>query len=291
MDFSNFKFRCSSLGYIMADPKGKSNADKFNEAFEAAKKLYFEMEDMNKETKKYEQAQEKLSKLNLKMDQLRPIKDRPFLSDTCKTHLCDVYTSSKYGRTEDVKSKYLEKGTLMEEDAITLYSLYSGEFYQKNRERRYNDFIEGEMDFEGQDIVIDTKVNWSIFQFTRTAAKPIKPLYHWQLDGYMWLWNKPKGRLVYALIDTPEHLIKLEEKRLLYDFVGSENDYEEACNEIRKNHNYSDIPNEERVRIFDVYYQEERIEKIKSRVKECRNYLNNLNNKNIDDEDETEDSQ
>jgi hypothetical protein len=32
MDFSKLTFRCSSLGYIMGDAKGKSNLQKYNEA-------------------------------------------------------------------------------------------------------------------------------------------------------------------------------------------------------------------------------------------------------------------
>jgi hypothetical protein len=95
--------------------------------------------------------------------------------------------------------------------------------------------------------------------------------------------------LAYALINTPEHLIRREEKILLYDFVGSEQDYIDACAELRRNHIYDDIPIEERLRIFDVSYSEERIEKIKKRVVECRWFLNNISNVNQFEQDETED--
>lgn len=290
MDFSNFTFRCSSLGYIMADGKGKSNLEKYNDAILKVKDAIEKFGAAKTGTKASENLALKIEKLEEVIKKLEPIKDVTYLSDSCKTHLCDVYTRVKYGRTEDIKSKYLEKGLLMEEDAITQYSLLTGLMYNKNKVRETNEFIEGEMDFEKDDMVIDTKVNWSIFQFTRVASRPIKPLYHWQLDGYMWLFGKNKGRLVYSLLDTPEHLIKMEEKRLLYDFVGSEEDYNEACIELRRNHIYSDIPIEERVRVFDVERSEERIEKIKSRVKECRIYLNNLNNKTLQDDEPEFDS-
>lgn len=280
MDFSNFKFRCSSLGYIMADTKEKSNAEKYTEALESrVKKLDALSKCTEKAVKTREKLENELYDLDLKIEELEAIKDIPTLSDTCKTHLCDVYTSQKYNRREDIKSKYLEKGLLMEEDAITQYSLLTGAFHKKNGERRENDYITGEMDFEDETYAIDTKVNWSIFQFTRTVAKPIKPLYHWQLDGYMWLWGKQKGKLVYALLDTPEHLVVMEEKKLLYDFVGTEEDYKEACAELRRNHTYSDIPLEEKIRTFEVEYDEERIGKLQQRVIACRQFLQDLDNR------------
>jgi hypothetical protein len=107
----------------------------------------------------------------------------------------------------------------------------------------------------------------------------------------MWLWNKQKGKLVYVLLNTPEHLIAMEEKRLLYDFVGSKEDYEEACKELRRNHIYDDIPLNERIRTFEVGRSEERIARIEKRVMECRGYLNNFNQYSSVVEDEEEDTE
>lgn len=291
MDFSNFTFRCSSLGHIMTDPKEKSNKEKYEEAMKSFDEKSAKYEAANKSTKGAATLFEQLQKLNEKIKLLQAVKDVPNLSESCKTHLSDVYTSVKYNRREDIKSKYLEKGLLLEEDAITAYSVLTGEFHKKNKIRVANEWVEGELDFSTHDTVIDTKVNWSIFQFNRVIAKPIKPLYHWQLDGYMFLFNKEKGRLVYALLNTPEHLIAMEEKKLLYDFVGGEEDYKEACAELRRNHIYDDIPIEEKIRIFDVDRSEERIEKIKQRVLDCREYLNNITKvKAVDEFEEAEEA-
>jgi hypothetical protein len=190
MDFSNHKFRCSSLGYIMGDAKGKSFREQYDEAHLTSTELIAKYTDItNKETKVAKAMLERIEKLIKKRNELESKKDIPHLSDTCKTHLCDVYTRTKYNRTEDVKSKYLEKGLNVEEDSITLYSMVTREFHKKNEERKSNEFIEGTLDFVDDEKVVDAKSNWSIFQFTRTAARPIKALYHWQLDGYMWLWS------------------------------------------------------------------------------------------------------
>jgi hypothetical protein len=104
----------------------------------------------------------------------------------------------------------------------------------------------------------------------------------------MWLWNLPKAELAYCLLNTPEKLIAAEEKKLLYDFIGSEEDYLEACKEVRRLHTYDDIPNKERIRLFKVDRDESRIERIKNRVIDCRKFLNNLEN-HIIIEDEPED--
>jgi len=237
--------------------------------------------------------------LSQEIDRLEPIQDVPHLSDSCKTHLCDIYTVVKYGRTSDIKSKYLEKGLLLEEDAITLYCELTGKYHRKNKDRKYNDWVEGECDIDSEvlDLVTDTKVNWDIFTFNRVVGKPIKPLYHWQLDGYMWLWGRSKGELAYCLLDTPEHLIQREEKKLMYEMFGSEFVYQNspeeqklnyisACADLRHNMIYTDLSIEERVRIFNVTRSEARIEKIKRRVEECRIWLNNFAQGKIDVDNE-----
>jgi len=44
------------------------------------------------------------------------------LSETAKGHCIDVFVSWKYGRREEIQSKFLDKGNAREEDAITLVS-------------------------------------------------------------------------------------------------------------------------------------------------------------------------
>jgi hypothetical protein len=267
------------MGYLMTDPKEKSNLEKYNSALESMRdksdKLALCSE---KAVKTSEKLVDDLDKLNLELERLEPIKNLPNLSQTCKTKLSEIYTAETTGRIKDVKSKYFEKGLLLEEDAITAYSLFTGDFHKKNKERKYNDYIQGELDLVTEDTVHDTKVCWDIFTFDAKQFSKIDPVYEWQLDCYMWLWEKKFGKLIYCLLDTPEHLIAGEERKLLYDFVGSEEDYKDACADLRHNHQYSDLASERKIRIFNTSYKEERIEKIKTRVEECRKYLNNITN-------------
>jgi len=244
MDFSNFTFRCSSLGHIMQDPKGKSNRELFEEYNLEYTQVMDRLSNPGKsQTKTLDKLFDRGEWLSQEIDRLEPIQDVPHLSDSCKTHLCDIYTVVKYGRTSDIKSKYLEKGLLLEEDAITLYCELTGKYHRKNKDRKYNDWVEGECDIDSEvlDLVTDTKVNWDIFTFNRVVGKPIKPLYHWQLDGYMWLWGRSKGELAYCLLDTPEHLIQREEKKLMYEMFGSEFVYQNSPEEQKLNYELNEV--------------------------------------------------
>jgi len=70
--------------------------------------------------------------MRYEMKKLIEKRDNPELSDTTKKRCIKIYANHFHGRTEDVTSKYMEKGTLVEDDAITLYSRVSKKFYKKN---------------------------------------------------------------------------------------------------------------------------------------------------------------
>jgi len=290
INWDEFTFRCSALGYIMVDPKEGSNADRYVKAVNDLVQANADLAACSeKAVKTKDKLKIKIAGLNIKIAKLEKIKDIPNLSETCKSYLSDVYTAVVYGRkTEDIRSKYLEKGLLLEEDAITNYCLLTGEFHKKNKERKRNNWIEGENDFYTEEWINDIKVNWSVFQFNRIASKPMKKGYKWQLQGYMWLWEVPRARLIYSLVDTPEHLIKIEEKKLLYDFVGSEQDYKDACEELRHNHIYTDIPLDKKVRTLEMATSEDDVIKIIKRVEDCRWYLKNFENHYKQEEDEND---
>lgn len=302
MDFSNFTFRSHSMGRLMTDAKGKSFKEQYNET----KRLLSEglekySETANKETKTAKNLFDKLEGYEKKLQLLKPKIDIPNLGSVCKAELIKVFTEATTGRTRDVRSKYIEKGLMVEEDVITLYSILTGEYFVKNTERKYNDYVNGECDFFDNVRTIDSKASWDIFTFHSVMANQLDSLYHWQGDNYMWLWNKKKHRVIYGLINTPIHLIEAEHKKIKFEMFGSDYNYEqadskirsiyeEACNEITHNMTYDDIPKEKKIIPFDIEFSEERIERIKKRVEECRYYLNNFQTykleENVDDDED-----
>src|SRR5688572_14682194 len=159
------------------------------------------------------------------------------LSETTKTYLRQLFREIKYDRKKEITTKYMEKGLMVEEDAITLYSLVKKRFFKKNEERVKNDYLCGTPDlFIGESIeqakeIIDIKSSWDLFTFPFPSDK-INKDYFYQLQGYMFLTGAEKATLVYCLIDTPLTLINDEKRKLLYKMgvVTDENpDYMAAC--------------------------------------------------------------
>lgn len=227
MDANNIKFRCSSLGHLMTDPRSKSET----------------------------------------------------ISETTKTHLVDVFVSNKYKRNTDISNRYTNKGMMVEEDSLTLYSRHKKRFFKKNVESMSNEFIKGTPDIITDTVVIDIKSSWDIFTFFRNNnPDKLNKMYYWQLQGYMALTGRKNALLVYCLVNTPEILIGDEKRKLSYRMgvIDSSVDktYIEACAEIDRLMIYDDIPMEERV--FEIFIERDdaAIERLYSRIKDCRAYMN-----------------
>lgn len=198
------------------------------------------------------------------------------MGETCKNHLVDKFISVKYGRKTDIQTKYTNKGLMVEEDSLTLYSLYTKDFLLKNKQVFSNEFICGTPDVILADKVIDIKSSWDIFTFFRASHEKVNQRYYWQLMGYMALTGKKTATLAYCLINTPDCLIHDEKRRLMYkmNVIDDRNTlYEEACSELDKQMIYDDIPLEEKVNEIIVERDEDAIQAIYARVKECREYM------------------
>lgn len=210
-------------------------------------------------------------------------KSGPGLSETCKTHLIELYVQHKYNRTKKIENKYVEKGRAVEEDAITLYSKLRKSFFRKNKERLTNKYITGEPDlFIGKDIlyadcIIDTKCSWDLYTYIKAKYDKTNKDYYWQGMGYMALTGAKQFKLVYCLINTPTSLILDEKRRLAYrldviDDYGRP-DYIEACKEIERNCIFDDIPDSERMFEIVIDRDEPQIHKIYDRVSASRKWL------------------
>lgn len=274
--FDDWTCRCSALGLIMIDPKGEiSPMDKYLKAEKDWKEAIVQSSGMDDfESKAYQNLSDKINKLDALRKKLKEFKDDAHLSDTCKSYLSQVYTEVTTGRKKIIKNQYIEKGLELEEDAITQYCLKHSIFLEKNKERKNNSFIEGEADIPQGNKVTDTKVSWDLFTFDRTVLK-LNKLYKWQGKGYCILWNVTEAEISYHLLNTPDKLLLNEEKKLLYNWIGSSEEYDEALEELRHNHIFDDLPSERKERCYSVKLEEGDEQKINSRVLECRKFLNN----------------
>ncbi len=140
------------------------------------------------------------------------IKAGEVLSAGAKTYVRRLAAESIYGVEFEVSSAQMEKGIFCEQDSIGLMNRVRGLSLVKNTERKSNGFITGECDlFDAKNRAgYDIKTSWSIATFPITEVECVDSDYEWQARGYMALWDAGKWSVAYALISTPEHLIRYE---------------------------------------------------------------------------------
>lgn len=138
------------------------------------------------------------------------------LSVGAKTAIEKIAKQIVYGYDEEVSSKAMEKGILVEEQSIALYNEVFFTAHQKNTVRKTNDWITGECDILTPSKIIDIKSSWSLATFPATSARGEDKGYEWQGRAYMWLWDVDQFEVAYCLVNTPDELIGYEQQDLHY---------------------------------------------------------------------------
>lgn len=139
------------------------------------------------------------------------------LSVGAKTYVEELAKQFVYNFEKVVSSKEMEKGTLVEPHSIALINDVFFTSYEKNTERRENDWITGECDiYVPGSKVIDVKSPWSLATFPATIFAGQDKDYEWQLRGYMWLWNVDHSEINYCMVNTPDELIHYEDPAIHY---------------------------------------------------------------------------
>lgn len=166
------------------------------------------------------------------------------LSQTAKTFLEEWYA----GDSDQIHSKYIHKGNLMEAECIDFAAQKLGlGICEKNHEQFENDYMIGTPDVIAG-MVIDTKCVWN----NKTLHSKLfgaDPEYIWQLIGYLELTKKEKAVLFYGLLDTPEEV--------------------NYGNEVTYDH----IPDNQRWVAYEILADFEKCKLIKQQVEKCRAYL------------------
>jgi hypothetical protein len=208
------------------------------------------------------------------------------------THLDDVFRDVFDGRRRLLKNKYLDKGTICEQDSMQLASYIDDEFYEAHDKHYANKFVCGSPDIVFEDVK-DIKSNYDKDSFDKAE---LTILYTWQVRFYLWLCGFTKGELVYCLVNnTIEDLNnqKYYLKNALNDIDGTSSEYKKQAQQIernmifdveawKKNYPSYDFENTDlnfsiskvrRIKRFDIELLPEHISFIKKRVKMCREYL------------------
>jgi len=176
------------------------------------------------------------------------------LSVGAKTYIRTLAAQSILGIDFEVTSKEMEKGLLVEQQAIEMLNRVRGLDLMKNTERRSNEWLTGECDLfnaparRGHDI----KCSWSAATFPITVADCKDAIYEWQMRGYMNLHDADEWEVNYCLITTPEALTKWEP--LFMHFVDH-------------------IPEHMRITTWTIQRDKEKEERMIEKVKHARAYF------------------
>jgi hypothetical protein len=215
------------------------------------------------------------------------------LSQTCKTYIQELFLENQYGIVKEFWSRYTDKGNAVEMDSIHLandvlnWGLKFEEIQLQDEntfQRKFeNDYLTGHADVCNDSLLSDVKSSFDGTTFPFFAEKIPNKDYMYQLMGYMYLSGHEQAQLTYCLVNTPEQMvldeIRREHWKMNSAWQGDEN--EQIVAYVRSKHDFSHIPKEVRVKNFIIERDEEIIDKIKSRVEQCREYYAELSKNHL----------
>lgn len=195
------------------------------------------------------------------------------LGDTAIAHLCEV-AARYHGRTVDVSTKQMAKGTEVEDQSIDLYNRVHLTLHEKNERWYANDHVCGTPDIIAPDKVVDIKSSWSLDTFYKSKMKSDNLLYVIQLHVYCWLTGRDKAELAYCVINTPKAILDKELSYLSYRSEGEPSD--EAVKQMITNHTFDDLPDEHKLHIKRIDIDPSKYELIAAKVEQCREILKQI---------------
>lgn len=224
-------------------------------------------------------------------------RDKPFeLGASAKSYIEEVWNKLEMNYSKPVITDPVLKGHLNEEKSISLVqnNIPSKDFRFKNTTHFADDYFIGTPDIilNKDQIVEDVKTSESLQTFQKAE---FPRLYYAQLQVYMHLLGFKKARLIYCLTNTPASMIAALKKKVYYSLKFSEEHdsqedhniktmlYEEACEKINQNHDFSQIPEENKLKVFELEYNESYIEELKFRIDLARQYYDEIKMPNVND--------
>lgn len=279
IDWDKFKCRCSKITAMLA-------ASRSNPCLtESQSQEIIALEGKEATTGKplTDKQKEKLAELYVKKENSTKV----ILSDGCIDYLMEAYAWETEGMIpvdkEVLNAWQLNKGKEVEEDSITLLSLVNKEFYVKNDQRVYNDYLSGEPDiYVGEDIysaskITDIKSKWDYPGFLKSIHKAVENGYNDQVAGYCDITGAKIGEIARCLVSMTPEMREEWRRRLSYKggYVTEESpEFLEKWQTIEHSMVFDKIPINKRVFKLDVQpFSQERRQMVYDRVKICREWL------------------
>lgn len=191
------------------------------------------------------------------------------------TYLHEWVKEQLYDRRKEFTSKYTEKGTTVEQASIDFASdVYGWGLVSKNEKNYQNEWMTGTPDLVLADLIPDMKNSWDCFSFPLFGK--LDPDYEWQMQTYMSLTGKENAAVIYTLMDAPDSLVESEARKEMWKAGLLELEME-LYDQVKASMTYSHLPNDLRIKRFDVKRDEKKIKQIHDRVNLCAEYIASLN--------------
>ena len=298
MNFDKYLFRCHMVGKIIDVPKPLTDNQRetYNEFLERSNGIGRELTKNQKDT---------LTSLQYKKNESEIYR----LNDGTKKLLSRLAYAEKYGLKIDINSPKIKKGLEVEKNSRDILTRVSGTFFTANDERKYNDFVTGEIDIKPNNTIIDIKSSWSWESYSTILEESANELYLRQGDSYMDLWGIDNFLLCHILTDTPAYLVDSELRKADYNknildcdgnvrdeniidvvkivsnLIFSEKALKEYCYtssivEMSWFKDWKEIPENERVHMIEHKFDKERIEQRNECIILAREYMNSVKSLN-----------
>jgi len=186
------------------------------------------------------------------------------------------------GKSAPMRTKYTEKGILVEGDAIQFAcDFFNWGFADKNERYFETAHFTGTPDIIQGDFIVDIKSSWS--KDTFPYFSDIDKGYEMQLQVYMALTGLERAELIYVLMNAPTHLIEREANAMARE-LGEEEVTQEIWETCMERMTYDHMPARLRIKRYEVQRDDELIDAMKARVEllrpfaeQCITTLNNFN--------------
>lgn len=249
------KFRASSVGALLVGG---------NQITDVQKKRLQELLDRQNDP----DAKPLTGKMLIDLEELIAKRDAPFeFGATAMTYIRDCWLRNEYGYDEPLCTNEMLKGIACEDDAIGVVTRQvDGPFRFKNEDAFSNDWFTGTPDVITDDAVEDVKCSWTLK--TYCDVEHPSAIYYAQGQVYMDLTGRDTFRLCYVLLPTPEQIVQEEQKRYYFRFDCDEENphYIDAYNRLTRMHDVSQIPEDQRIKVFEFHREDMYLAKLRKRV-------------------------
>jgi len=284
----DFRISCSSIGKLLTGTTGKSKAQKIREHEAVLIIENGKLQTLTVGSKSHTNKLDKIAKVQSELDEFKKLPDVPPLSKTAITHLEEWCKQRIYGHKKDFVSKQTYKGNSQEKEAIEYASVYLWKIFeaQKNTERFYTEYIEGEPDIITAKTVEDIKNSFTYKTFPLFAKALPNADYYWQLLGYIIIlrangFNIESAGVNYTLMPMPDELLDSEAfyiAKLTHDedTISFQDKKANILENLRHENALIEATDiKYRAKRFEVLYNEDDANLIVAMVKQAREYIDN----------------